>query len=103
MQDHNSLFFVALCGKLFAEDQEEGNAAIGYRFMRHDGWNPGIGVGLDRRNTASGTNSIKPRSGLSCRRRIGTSASTGCTAQRSRTGFEQRGRGDRVEHFPHPR
>ncbi|HKJ63592.1 MAG TPA: inverse autotransporter beta domain-containing protein, partial [Hyphomicrobiales bacterium] len=56
LQDHDSLFFADLRGKLFAEDQEEGNAAIGYRFMRNDGWNPGFWIGLDRRNTESGTN-----------------------------------------------
>jgi hypothetical protein len=56
MQDHDSLFFVDLRGKLFAEDQKEGNAAIGYRFMRNDGWNPGFWIGFDRRNTESGTN-----------------------------------------------
>jgi hypothetical protein len=55
-QDADSMFFLDLRGKLFAEDQQEGNAAIGYRFMGQGGWNPGLWIGFDRRNTTSGTN-----------------------------------------------
>lgn len=54
LQDPRSIFFVDLRGKLFDEDQREGNAALGYRFMSESGWNPGIWIGLDRRYTAPG-------------------------------------------------
>ena len=56
VQDADSLFFFDLRGQLFAEDQQEANAALGYRFMTSSGWNPGVWVGFDRRNSEFGTN-----------------------------------------------
>jgi hypothetical protein len=54
-QDGRSLIFGDFRGKLFEEDQREGNAAIGYRFVSETGWNPGFWAGFDRRRTQLGT------------------------------------------------
>jgi hypothetical protein len=54
MQDGRSLLFADIRGKLFQDDEHEGNAALGYRFMGANGWNPGIWFGLDRRYTQFG-------------------------------------------------
>src|SRR5688572_25674758 len=54
LQDGRSIFFTDIRGKLFDDDQHEGNVAIGYRFMGANGWNPGIWAGLDRRYTLFG-------------------------------------------------
>ncbi len=51
VQDGRSLVFADIRGKLFDDDQREGNAAIGYRFMSDTGWNPGFWIGFDRRRT----------------------------------------------------
>jgi hypothetical protein len=54
-QNGRSLVFGDFRGKLFGEDQREGNAALGYRYMSASGWNPGFWVGFDRRRSELGT------------------------------------------------
>jgi Inverse autotransporter, beta-domain len=54
MQDGRSLLFADIRGKLFEDDEHEGNLALGYRFMGANGWNPGIWFGLDRRTSLYG-------------------------------------------------
>jgi hypothetical protein len=54
MQSAHSMVFTDLRGKLFHDGEQEVNAALGYRFMGANGWNPGIWIGLDRRYSAYG-------------------------------------------------
>jgi hypothetical protein len=54
-QTGHSILFADLRGKFFAEEEREGNAALGYRFLGASGWNPGFWIGLDRRRTEFGS------------------------------------------------
>lgn len=54
MQGSSSVLFTDIRAKLYNDDQQEGNLAIGYREMLTDGWNLGIWAGYDRRLTNSG-------------------------------------------------
>src|SRR5687768_7490784 len=53
-QNGHSIVFADLRGKFFSEEEREGNAALGYRFLGASGWNPGFWIGLDRRHTQFG-------------------------------------------------
>jgi hypothetical protein len=55
LQGRTSLLFTNVHGKVFEEDQREGNAAVGYREMLQNGWNLGVWTGFDRRHTVAGT------------------------------------------------
>jgi hypothetical protein len=55
VQNGHSILFADMRGKFFAEDEREGNAALGYRFLGASGWNPGFWIGLDRRHTQFGS------------------------------------------------
>jgi hypothetical protein len=54
-QDGRSIVFTDIRGKLFDENQREGNAALGYRHLGASGWNSGLWIGFDRRRTEYGT------------------------------------------------
>jgi len=75
-QDADSLFFLDLRGKLVAEDQQEGNAALGYRFMTSSGWNPGIWIASTGATASSAPISIRSPSASKPCRPIGICAST---------------------------
>jgi hypothetical protein len=51
MQDGQSLVFTDIRGRFFDDDAQEGNIALGYRYVGDYGWNPGFWVGYDRRHT----------------------------------------------------
>jgi hypothetical protein len=55
MQNGRSVLFTDMRGKIFADEQREGNVALGYRFLGENGWNPGFWIGFDRRATALGS------------------------------------------------
>jgi Right handed beta helix region/Inverse autotransporter, beta-domain len=50
-QDGRSLLFTDLRGRFFEDDEQEGNFALGYRYVGDYGWNPGFWIGYDRRHT----------------------------------------------------
>ncbi len=52
-QTHDSLFFTEWRGKLFEQDVQEVNAAFGYRRMLNNGYNLGVWIGADYRDTSS--------------------------------------------------
>lgn len=54
LQSETGLLFTDVRGKLFEEDNQEGNAALGYRHMLSSGWNLGVWGGLDLRNSQDG-------------------------------------------------
>ncbi len=51
MQSALTLFFLDARGKLFEEDVQEANLALGYRQMMPSGWNLGLWAGWDIRDT----------------------------------------------------
>ncbi len=51
MQSATTLFFLDARGKLFEEDVQEANLALGYRQMLPSGWNLGLWAGWDIRDT----------------------------------------------------
>ncbi len=51
MQSATTLFFLDARGKLFEEDVQEANLALGYRQMLPSGWNLGLWAGWDVRDT----------------------------------------------------
>ncbi len=51
MQSATTLFFLDARGKLFEEDVQEANLALGYRQMMASGWNLGLWAGWDVRDT----------------------------------------------------
>ncbi|MGI9406607.1 MAG: right-handed parallel beta-helix repeat-containing protein [Hyphomicrobiaceae bacterium] len=51
MQGEDALAFVDVRGKLFEQDAEEGNIALGFRQMLPSGWNVGVWIGWDVRQT----------------------------------------------------
>ncbi len=51
MQSASTLFFLDARGKLFEEDVQEANLALGYRQMMPSGWNLGLWAGWDIRDT----------------------------------------------------
>ncbi|MEJ2118918.1 MAG: inverse autotransporter beta domain-containing protein [Alphaproteobacteria bacterium] len=51
VQSSSSLFFTDIRGKIFQQDQREGNIAVGYRQMDASGWNFGAWAGFDRRRS----------------------------------------------------
>ncbi len=51
MQSATTLFFLDARGKLFEEDVQEANLALGYRQMMPSGWNLGLWAGWDVRDT----------------------------------------------------
>lgn len=53
-QSPDDLFFADLRGKLFEDDVQEGNFALGYRRMLRNGWNPGVWGGFDLRSSEQG-------------------------------------------------
>ncbi len=53
MQSATTLFFLDARGKLFEEDVQEANIALGYRQMMPSGWNFGIWGGWDIRDTTN--------------------------------------------------
>ena len=50
-QTASTLFFADIRGKLFEDDNQEGNFALGHRRMLNTGWNFGAWGGIDVRNT----------------------------------------------------
>lgn len=54
LQSSATLFFADIRGKVFEEEQHEGNLALGYRQMLMNGWNLGVWGGVDRRRTETG-------------------------------------------------
>jgi len=52
VQTDKGLFFADVRGKLFEEQVSEINAALGYRQMLESGWNLGVWLGADRRDTS---------------------------------------------------
>ncbi|MEJ2117577.1 MAG: inverse autotransporter beta domain-containing protein, partial [Alphaproteobacteria bacterium] len=56
IQSDTSLIFTDMRGKIFGDDQREGNFALGYRQMLSSGWNAGFWAGFDRRRST--TNNI---------------------------------------------
>ncbi|MDA7948982.1 MAG: right-handed parallel beta-helix repeat-containing protein [Hyphomicrobiaceae bacterium] len=54
MQSATTLFFLDARGKLFEDDVQEANIALGYRQMMASGWNLGLWGGWDVRNTEAG-------------------------------------------------
>jgi hypothetical protein len=55
MQSDRALLFTDIRGKIFEEEQREGNFALGYRQMMSDGWNLGLWTGYDARRTSLGS------------------------------------------------
>ncbi len=51
MQSASTLFFLDARGKLFEEDVQEANLALGYRQMMPSGWNLGLWAGWDIRDS----------------------------------------------------
>ena len=54
-QSDRAVVFTDLRGKLFEDEQREGNFALGYRQMLAGGWNIGAWAGYDARHTALGS------------------------------------------------
>lgn len=63
-QSERSLLFVDLRGKLFEEDQSEGNYSFGYRQMLPNGWNFGFWGAYDSRHTVFGNHFSQAATGL---------------------------------------
>ena len=55
MQSDRTLLFTEIRGKVFEEDQREGNFALAYRQMMNGGWNLGAWTGYDLRHTSQGS------------------------------------------------
>jgi hypothetical protein len=94
-QDGRSIVFTDIRGKLFDENQREGNAALGYRHLGASGWNSGLWIGFDRRRTERGTDFDQLSFGGELRE-LGSAGERLSAIEGQRTGF--RHDGDRFKH-----
>ncbi len=63
-QGATSVFFAEIRGKLFDEDVQEANLALGFREMQSNGWNLGAWAGFDMRNSEEGNSFYQIAGGL---------------------------------------